>query len=145
MPAGEQQMSVLTFGSNKRITQTCEVVRVSLKTKDGPDMEMKLFSVPLICEPLVAQPISFCKEKYDHLAKLELPDDSDGTSAMVIDMLIGSDYYWELATGRMSRVAQLQFIPDWDGSYLDQYLLQDRNSRLLASSRHTHLKWMLIS
>ena len=103
MPAGEQQMSILTFGSNNRNTQTCEMVRVGLTTREGPDMELELFSVPLICEPLVAQPISLCKVKYDHLSQLELADYSDGVSAVEIDVLIGSDYYWEFATGRMSR------------------------------------------
>ena len=102
-PAGEQRMSILTFGSNRRNTQTCQMVKVSMRTREGPDKEMELFSVPLICEPLVTQPISFCKDKYDHLAQLELADYSDGASEMEVDVLIGSDYYWEFATGRMSR------------------------------------------
>ena len=63
-PAGRQQMSILTFGSNKRSTQPCEMVRVSLKTQEGPDMESELLSVPHICEPLIPQPISICKEKF---------------------------------------------------------------------------------
>lgn len=66
-------------------------------------MELELFAVPLICEPLAAQPISICKERYDHLMGLELADNSDGVSEMGIDVLIGSDYYWEVATGRISR------------------------------------------
>ena len=74
-----------------------------MKTREGPDKELELFSVPLICEPLVAQPISFCVEKYNHLARLELADSSNGASAMEVDVLIGSDYYWEFATGKTSR------------------------------------------
>ena len=102
-PTGKQHMSILTFGSDKRSTQTCETVRVGMKTREGPDKELELFSVPLICEPLVAQPISFCVEKYNHLARLELADSSNGASAMEVDVLIGSDYYWEFATGKTIR------------------------------------------
>ena len=40
---------------------------------------------------------------YDHLVGLKLADTSDGGPAVEIDLLIGSDHYWELATGRVSR------------------------------------------
>ena len=96
-------MSILTFGSNKISAQACPIVRVSMKIREGLDKEIELFSVPLICEPIVAQPISICRENYDHLAGLELADDSDGASGIVVDVLIGSDYYLEFATGRISR------------------------------------------
>ena len=55
-------MSILPFGSNQRNTQTCEMVRVGIRTQEGPDQVMELFVVPLI------------------LAQLKLPDSSDGAS-----------------------------------------------------------------
>ncbi len=70
--------------------------------KEEPDQELKLFAVPLICEPLAAQPITLCVKKYNHLSRLDLADSSDGKAAMGVDMLIGADYYWELATGKTS-------------------------------------------
>ena len=61
-----------------------------------------LFSVPSICEPLACQPINLCVE-FDHLSQLQLADSSDSEARMEVDILIGSDYYWELTTGRTRR------------------------------------------
>ena len=55
---GRRHMSIMTFGSNKRNKQMCDIVRVSMKTREGPDKELELFAVPLICEPLSSQSIS---------------------------------------------------------------------------------------
>ena len=102
-PEGNEHMSIITFRSDKRSDQNCEIVRIRMKLKDGPDKEFKLFAVPLICEPVAAQPISLCIEKYSHLSRLDLADSSDGTTPMNVDMLIGADYYWELTTGKTSQ------------------------------------------
>ena len=40
---------------------------------------------------------------YKHLSDLDLADSKEGSDRMAIDMLIGSDYYWELATGKTIR------------------------------------------
>lgn len=54
----EQKVSVVTFGSEGGHMQSSEVIRVSLKTKHGPDRELELLVVPLICQPLTTQPAS---------------------------------------------------------------------------------------
>ena len=38
---------------------------------------------------------------YEHLCGLEFADVSDGVTLKEIDLLIGSDYYWQLTTGRV--------------------------------------------
>ena len=96
-------MSIITFGSDERNTQSCEVVRVCMKLRDGTNKELELFAVLLICKPLAAQPITLCVANYSHLAQLELADSSDGKGAMDVDMLIGADYYWELITGQIRK------------------------------------------
>ena len=53
----------------------------------------------MICEPLVGQPISECIKGNQHLASLELADFAEGESTLTVDILIGSDYYWDLVTG----------------------------------------------
>ena len=58
-------------------------------------------TVPLICEPLSCQPIAYTKQKYLHLAELELADLSQVGEELQIDALIGSDHYWQLATGKV--------------------------------------------
>ena len=57
----------------------------------------------MICEPLASQPISACIEGNPHLSGLDLADFSDGTSSLDVDILIGSDYYWNLVTGEVCR------------------------------------------
>ena len=75
------------------------MVHVGLKTKGRPDRSLDLYTVPMICEPLSLQPILMCTEKYEHLSQLEMADPVDGTTAKEIDVLIGSDHYWDLVTG----------------------------------------------
>ena len=104
-----------------------------------------MITVPSICEPLTAQPISLCFEKFEHLKQLDMADYSNGQDSLQIDVLIGADYYWELVTGRTSRsegmsssgqtttgnslldvraevkVALLRCTPDLDGYFVDPY------------------------
>ena len=59
--------------------------------------------MPTICEPLVRQPIAACIDEHPHLLGLELADFSKSESSLPVDVLIGSDYYWELVTGSVCR------------------------------------------
>jgi len=47
-----------------------------------------------------------CVSESQHLAKLDLADSSDGESSWEVDMLVGSDFYWDLVTGGVSRGSQ---------------------------------------
>ena len=49
-----------------------------------------------ICEPLLAQPVDLCSRMYSHLAPLNLADTHQGDTPVEVDMLIGSDFYWQL-------------------------------------------------
>ena len=92
----------LTFsggGSSKLV----EVVRVGMKLNGSVTKELIVYAVPHICEPLSSQPVTLCVDKYEHLANLDLADPADENDQMAIDMLIGSDYYWELTTGKIIR------------------------------------------
>ena len=95
-PEGQQEMSVMTFGSQHPTTQSYDLVKVGIATNGGENEELELFSVPVICQPLTSQPIGLCKEAYHHLSNLELADCSEDDS-MEVDLLIGSNYYWKLS------------------------------------------------
>lgn len=99
----EQYLSIAAFGSRGEDPVLCEVVRVGVKSKLGPDKSLALFVVPHICDALTTQPISMCTEKYDHLAHIDLADAADGNSQMEVDILVGCDYYWDLVTGQTLR------------------------------------------
>ena len=94
---------MMTFGSNDLKTCACDIIRVGLATRDGMGQELELFTVPLVCHPLTAQPIDLCATKYQHLSSLDLTDFSNKDAPMEVDLLIGSDCYWTLVTGRVCR------------------------------------------
>ena len=98
-----QQLSIATFGTTAQDPWGYGVIRVGLKLKDGRNQELRLITVPSICEPPTAQPISLCLEKFEHLRQLDLADCSNGQDPLQIEVLNGADYYWELVTGRTSR------------------------------------------
>ena len=67
---------------------------------------MEFVCTLLICQALTVQPIDLCKERYQHLSGLDLADSNHGKDdLMEVDILIGSDYYWWFATGKIRRGA----------------------------------------
>ena len=72
-------------------------------TKNGEPLTLSAVVVPHICDPVHLQPISSFKNAHEHLPGLELADLGSVTGELEIDVLIGSDYYWRLVTGRVSR------------------------------------------
>ena len=102
-PEGKQPMTIMTFGTSEDQPQGCERVSLSLVLKNGQTRQLMLFTIPLICEPLSCQPVSLCQDSFDHLVGLDLADPSDGSSRLEVDVLVGSDQYWELTTGKVRR------------------------------------------
>ena len=97
-----QRLAIAAFGSNRAEPQVCEAVQVSVATRNGVDKNIDLFVVPHICEPLTTQPLDKCLEFHPHISELDLADDPlDETRE--IDLLIGSDFYWEFVTGEVVR------------------------------------------
>ena len=92
---GVRRMSIFAFGFSNITLSECHLVRVMLRTLDG-GKGLHLLTTPIICEPLTAQPLTLCANVYRHLSGLESADPSDGRSAIEVDLLMGSDYYWEL-------------------------------------------------
>ena len=90
----EQSLTIMTFGSNGEQSRVCRIVKLGLFLKNGHTHPMTLFVVPLICEPLTCQPVSFCRDKFDNLEDHDLANPSDGSSRLDVDILIGSDLYW---------------------------------------------------
>ena len=98
-----QPLTIMTFGSRRKSPQTCGLARLNLVFRNGDTAPIDLFTIPHVCEPVACQPISICKENFDHLMTLDLADPSDGSSPLDIDILIGSDCYWEFVSGETRR------------------------------------------
>ena len=102
-PDGEQQLSIATFGSARGGPKVCPIVSVGVVLKGYSNLMMSLFVVPMICEPLVSQPIDACQDS--QLAGLELADWADQESQLEVDILVGADQYWNIVTGAVSQIA----------------------------------------
>ena len=101
--AGEQCMTIMTFGAKQGENQNCEYVRVGLELKSGQCWIPTLFSVPSICEPLAPHSLVDCREMYPHLGGLTFADEPEDVHELDVDILIGSDHYWDVITGRVQR------------------------------------------
>ena len=77
------------------------MVTATMALKEGGSTQVLFSAVPLICEPLSCQPIAYTKQKYNHLADLDFAYSSRVGDELQIDALIGSNHYWQLATGKV--------------------------------------------
>ena len=99
---GKQHLAIAAFGSSRGEPKQCEVVRLAVRTKYGGNQELDLFVVPHICDPLTTQTVNICSKMYSHLTQLDLADITQ-EETLEVDMLIGSDFYWEFVTGEIIR------------------------------------------
>ena len=56
-------VSIRMFGSKAEKTQICDVVKLGLKARTGVDLELSLYVMPLICEPLSGQPLDLIVQR----------------------------------------------------------------------------------
>lgn len=98
-PKGAKTLSIMTFGADEGVNQTCSIVKLGLQTRVGPTKELTLLTVPFICKPLVSPPIQFCVDNYEYLNGLDLADTPRDSSHVQPDILVGLDHYWKLVTG----------------------------------------------
>ena len=95
--AGQQEMCIKSFGG-ARHTKTFEYVEFAVNTNSSVE-NIKAF-VSEISYPLSGQNIAFAKQTFSHLRNIKLADDSKSDTPIDIDILIGSDYYWEFIEGK---------------------------------------------
>ena len=99
----KQTISVKTFGSTEENTQSVDVVHLCITTEHGDDVQLSAFVIPLICDPLQSQSIVHASVTHAHLRGLKLADYSTGEDDIMVDILVGSDQYWRLVSGKVVR------------------------------------------
>ena len=99
LPELIEKISVVTFGTNKPKTINCKLSNVRVCLKDKTFMTMKVTVVPHITGkinrvPMKAKDIEFLHKEFSHglLADTVLCH----PESTAIDMLVGSDYYFDL-------------------------------------------------
>ncbi len=98
-----ETLRIKTFGAAETQNTSCDVVELGVNAEGDEALRMTALVVPFICNPLTSQPINYTKHSYNHLIGLELADSADASDTLEIDMLIGSDSYWDLVTGEVIR------------------------------------------
>ena len=84
----------MIFGCRQEQLEDCEVVHVGLDTISGKSFELKILSVPHICEPLFNVAVDL--ERYPHLKDIDFASDLEHDSQFSPDILLGSDQYCTL-------------------------------------------------
>ena len=94
--ANTETLHLNTFRKSTHRKQRCEVVSLPIRTNDNKYVTALNF--PIICSPLTER---VHLQDHPHLQELELADSAESLNS--IDILIGSDHYWDFVTGESIR------------------------------------------
>ena len=92
-PVKKERLHLNTFGEPAFKGKTCDLVQIRLQKIGSSDcLVLEALSFPTICSSL---PNVVHLDKYPQLCDLQLAD-PPGKSTEVIDLLVGSDHYWNI-------------------------------------------------
>ena len=102
IPINTETLNLNTFGNEKFSKRDCDLIKLRLQGKHGEDVNISALSFEAICSPV---PSKVSLHEHPHLLDLDLADCISGNmdSQDNIDVLIGSDYYWDIITGEVAR------------------------------------------
>ena len=102
IPTKTETLNLNTFGNEKFSKRDCDLIKLRLQRKHGEDVNISALSFEAICSPV---PSKVSLHEHPHLLDLDLADCISGNmdSQDNIDVLIGSDYYWDIITGEVAR------------------------------------------
>ena len=102
IPTKTDTLNLNTFGNEKFSKRDCALIKLRLQGKHGEDVNIPALSFEAICS-LVTSKVSL--HEHPHLLYLDRADCISGNmdSQDNIDVLIGSDYYWDIITGEVAR------------------------------------------
>ncbi|XP_078364115.1 uncharacterized protein LOC144648427 [Oculina patagonica] len=99
-PVKSETLHLNTFGDERYTKQQCDVVSLRLQGSQG-EIEISALCFPKICSAVSAK-VNI--DNHTHLQGLELADISIAeTGQQDIDVLIGSDYYFDIVSGDVIR------------------------------------------
>ena len=99
-PVEKESLRLNTLGDDRVRKETCDIVKLSLQKGDGERVDVAALSFPVICSSL---PLKVEVNAYPHIEGLALADAFDDQDSGSIDVLIGSDNYWNFVTGETIR------------------------------------------
>ena len=94
----KEKTSINAFSSKRFETTELEKVCINLKINSCGNFSMEVLCKPFICLPITNQPVKYAENNFEFLKDLNL---ADSGTVEEIDMFIGSNFYWSLATGKV--------------------------------------------
>ena len=79
------------------------MVRFQVITRDGRGLWISALVVPHICDVRGHSISEDVLKQHPYLMNLDLADEAQGETSMSVDVLVGADFYWALASGRVLR------------------------------------------
>lgn len=101
-PIRVETIHLNTFGSDSYEKKRCDLVEVLLKGRYGESVHLQAIGFPKICSPLSTKVDAY---HLTELESIELANYNPSSDGGKIDILIGSDHYWEVVTGEIVRDA----------------------------------------
>ena len=96
-----KEIEIRTFG-NRCVIERLDKVLLNVKTSNNSFVPISCF-VKDICAPIDGQFINTAVEKYSHLKGLVLADNNVENTSLSVDILIGSDFYWDFIGNEVVR------------------------------------------
>lgn len=133
---GTERLEISTFGNNQTSNQIASNIELSLISSNKQSIPIQALAVPFICLPVRNQPSEAAK---GHFEKLNL-NYADSGLDNEIDLLVGSDYYWELVTGKIhqGKEAGLVAMETKVGWVLSGPITVDPSHKTFSTSHLTH-------
>ena len=102
-------LTVNAFGKKEEGPQMLDVVHIKVSSRFDKSVAItaEVFVVPVICAPVTNQVINLVKENCLEFRNLVFADNSDESTTLEIDILIGANFYWEFLTGVTKRSGNL--------------------------------------
>jgi hypothetical protein len=90
---------IKTFGSTSEQVQECSPVECFVSSRhDHTSLPISAYVVPTICTPLSGQIITLAEQEYTHLQGLRLAEEAKHNEELQVDLLIGSNHFWDFVT-----------------------------------------------
>lgn len=102
-----EEINISTFSNRNVISKTADRVKLSAVTRDKNTISFSALSVPIICLPIKSQPVNSAKQKFTDLKETDFASSGVGNE---IDLLIGSDMYWDIVTGKINRSVESSLV-----------------------------------
>ncbi|GFT62589.1 DUF1758 domain-containing protein [Trichonephila clavipes] len=101
----KENLSICTFGAKETETKTLNIVKIKLKNRDDPNLRIEIEAVETeyISITNLPTPDRNIDKKFRYLKNVQLADPYEFNDKE-ISILIGADYYYQLVTGRITRL-----------------------------------------